>query len=92
MNELADVVMHALGLAVTVVVPLALAALAGGVVGGLAATLVGLQDQTVALLFRAASVVVALVLAGGLMAQRVQDYTRESWTGLAALGSLDPEP
>lgn len=85
MTELVDMVAEALGLAVTVVLPLALAGLAGGVVGGLLAALVGLQDQTVALLVRAAAVVVAIVLAGELLVDRVQSFTAQSWSRLAAV-------
>ena len=89
MTELLDLVAEALTLAVSIVVPLAAAGLAGGVVGGLLAGLIGLQDQSIATLVRAASVVIALILVGGLLGERVEAFTARSWGDLARWGSME---
>ena len=90
MNELFDLVREALMLAVTLVLPLALAALAGAVVGGLVVVVLGLQDQNIAALVRAASVVVTLILVGGALRDEVVGFTTDQWSTLAARGQQPP--
>jgi type III secretory pathway component EscS len=90
MNELFDLVREALMLAVTLVLPLALAALAGAVVGGLVVVLLGLQDQSIVSLVRAVSVVVTLLLVGGALRNEVVGFTADQWSTLAARGQTTP--
>lgn len=91
MTELFDLVAEALMLAVTLVLPLALAALAGAVVGGLVVVLLGLQEQSIASLIRAGSVVVALLLVGGALRDQLVGFTATQWSTLAARGQPSPE-
>jgi type III secretory pathway component EscS len=86
MTDLFDLVREMLVLAVVLVLPLAAAALAGGVVGGLVVALTGLQDQAVAGLVRAASVVLALFVTGAAMQDDVRSFASNAWAGLADLG------
>lgn len=86
MTELFDLVREMLVLAVVLVLPLAAAGVAGGIVGGLLVALTGLQDQTVATLVRAASVVLALFVSGAVLRDEVQTFASDTWAGLADLG------
>jgi type III secretory pathway component EscS len=86
MTELFDLVREMLVLAVYLVLPLAAAGLVGGIVGGLLVGLIGLQDQTTAMLVRAASVVLVLFVTGAAMRAEVETFATEAWAGLADLG------
>jgi type III secretory pathway component EscS len=86
MTDLFDLVREMLALAVFLVLPLAAAALAGGIVGGLVVALTGLQDQTIAGIVRAASVVLALFVSGAAMHDEVRSFASDTWSGLAAMG------
>ena len=86
MTELFDLVREMLVLAIYLVLPLAAAGLVGGVVGGLVVGLIGLQDQTTAMLVRAASVVLALFVTGAAMRTEVETFATHTWAGLADLG------
>lgn len=86
MTDLFDLVREMLALAVFLVLPLAAAALAGGIVGGLVVALTGLQDQTIAGIVRAASVVLALFVSGVAMHDEVRTFASDTWSGLAAMG------
>jgi type III secretory pathway component EscS len=89
MIDLLDLVREMLVLAVMLVLPLAAAALAGGIVGGLVVALTGLQDQTVAGLVRAASVVLALFVTGAAMHDHVRSFAASAWTELGEMGRSD---
>ena len=86
MTDLFDLVREMLVLAVFLVLPLAAAALVGGVVGGLVVALTGLQDQTVATLVRAASVVLALFVTGTAMHDEVRSFASTVWADLPEIG------
>lgn len=86
MIELLDLVRDMFVLAVSLVVPLAAAGVVGGLLGGLFVSYIGLQDQSIAALVRAASVVVALVVTGASMHGRAQEFASEAWSTLPALG------
>ncbi len=86
MTELFDLVRDMLLLAVTLLVPLVLAAAAGAVVGGLAVVYLGLQDQTLAAMVRGAAVVLAIVATGAAGFDHVAEFTRDSWSSLARVG------
>ncbi len=92
MIELLDLVRDMFVLAVTLVVPLAAAGVVGGLLGGLFVSYIGLQDQSIAALVRAASVVVALVVTGASMHSRAQAFASEAWSTLPALGQPEPAP
>lgn len=86
MTELFDLVREMLMLAVTLIVPLALAAAAGAVVGGLAIMGLGLQDQAVAGLLRAAAVVLAVGATGAAGFDQAVSLTRTSWEHIERVG------
>lgn len=86
MTDLFDLVREMLTLAVFLVLPLAAAALGGGIVGGLLVALTGLQDQAVATLVRAASVVLALFVTGAAMHDEVRSFASAAWAGLPEIG------
>ncbi len=86
MNELFDIVRDLLALAVTVLLPLVLAGLAGAVVGGLAAMWLGLQDQALATMIRGVAVVVAVVFTGVAAFDGAVEQTSVAWSHVAALG------
>lgn len=86
MIELFDVVRDLLALAVTVLVPLVLAGLAGAVVGGLAVMWLGLQDQAISAMIRGIAVVLALVFTGVAAFDGAVEHTTAAWSHVAALG------
>jgi flagellar biosynthesis protein FliQ len=86
MIEVLELVREGLALVVVAAIPLLFAALLGGVLAGVAVALLGLQDQTVAAVFRAAGVVIALLLVVDDLGEQLQTFTADAWATLPALG------
>ncbi len=86
MIELLDLARDGLALAVLLALPIAGAALFGALVAGTLAAVTGLQDQTIALVARSASIVAVIVLALGAFTLEVRDFTADAWARLATLG------
>lgn len=86
MTELFDVVRDMLMVAVTVLLPLLLAGVAGAVVGGLAVMWLGLQDQGLAAMIRGVAVVLALVATGAAAFDGAVAQTADAWSHVARLG------
>ncbi len=83
-----ELVWEMMTLTLTLLVPLVLAGLAGGIVGGLFVGYVGLQDQAIAAMIRAASVIVAVVITGSAMYASVQEFTATAWAQIATIGQI----
>ena len=90
MTEVLDLVRDGLVVVVMAAVPLLLAALVGGVTAGVVVALAGLQDPTIAAVFRAAGVIVALLLMAGTIAEQLRDFTDDAWSVLPRLGRGEP--
>ena len=84
--DLLELVREMLFLAVTLALPVAAAAMLGGIIGGLLVALVGLQDEVVAAMIRAVAVVLSLAVAGPTLAHHVRDFTAATWADLGELG------
>lgn len=95
MTELFDIVRDMLMLAVTVLLPLVVAGVAGAVVGGLVVLWLGLQDQGLATMIRGLSVLAALAFTGAAAFDGAVDQTASAWGHVEGLGrngvALDPD-
>jgi type III secretory pathway component EscS len=86
MTELFDVVRDMLAVAVTVLLPLLLAGVAGAVVGGLAVLWLGLQDQALAAMIRGVAVVAALAFTAAAAFDGAVEQTTVAWGHVSRLG------
>ena len=84
-----DWVREAMGVAVLLALPFVGAALAGCVVAGLLAWLLGLQDPAVSTIARTVTVVVALVLLAGTIGEQLRTYVHDAWSELPRIGRAE---
>jgi type III secretory pathway component EscS len=80
--DLPELVQGGLMLAVWVALPLAAAALAGGVIAGLLGQWTGIQDASLGLVARAAFAIVALFVVAMVSGARVREFTKDAWNSL----------
>ncbi len=86
MNEVFDIVREMLLLAVTVLLPLVLAGVAGAVIGGLVVVWLGLQDPGLAAMIRGLSVLGALAFTGAAAFEGAVDQTAAAWGHVEGIG------
>ncbi|MBV1858779.1 MAG: flagellar biosynthetic protein FliQ [Nannocystaceae bacterium] len=86
MTELFDIVRDMLMVAVTVLLPLLLAGVAGAVIGGLVVVWLGLQDQGLATMIRGVCVLAALAFTGAAAFEGAVEETASAWAYVEGLG------
>ncbi|HWB79421.1 MAG TPA: hypothetical protein VG755_30875 [Nannocystaceae bacterium] len=85
-----ELVQDGFALVLEIAVPLFVAALAGVLAAAAIARAFGIQDAAMGLLTRGIAVLVAITIFGAGWAASVTGFTRDAWSGLAALGRGGP--
>lgn len=86
MTLLFDAVWSGVSVTLALLLPLALVAGLGAIVGGLIANLLGVRDAAMALVVRFVAVLVAVAISAPSAATRWQSFTAQTWSSLAELG------
>jgi flagellar biosynthesis protein FliQ len=87
---MSELVQEGFSLVIEIAVPMLLAALVGVLAAAGIARAFGIQDAAMGLLTRAIAVIAAITILGAGWAASVTSFTRDAWSGLAALGRGAP--